>query len=135
MYIFKIDPVGKPRMTHADKWLQRPPVMRYFAFKDTLNLKANQQKYTIANNIDLIFLIPMPESWTSEKKGKMLGVPHQSKPDTDNLLKAFCDALALDDSTIWNKHARKFWWHTGAIIVLNNSNDLDKFDPGKLGIS
>lgn len=32
MKIYDITPIGKPRMTRADKWKQRPPVMRYRAF-------------------------------------------------------------------------------------------------------
>jgi len=32
--IYNINPVPKPRMTQSDKWKKRPPVLRYFAFKD-----------------------------------------------------------------------------------------------------
>lgn len=32
MKIFNITPMGKPRMTRADKWKQREVVMRYRAF-------------------------------------------------------------------------------------------------------
>lgn len=32
MKIYDITPIGKPRMTRADKWKQRPAVMRYRAF-------------------------------------------------------------------------------------------------------
>ncbi|HHE6457291.1 TPA: RusA family crossover junction endodeoxyribonuclease, partial [Proteus mirabilis] len=34
MKVFNIEPVPKPRMTQADKWKKRPPVLKYFAFKD-----------------------------------------------------------------------------------------------------
>ncbi len=39
MKIFNITPMGKPRMTRADKWKQREVVMRYRAFCDEVRLK------------------------------------------------------------------------------------------------
>lgn len=36
--VFNIEPVPKPRMTQADKWKKRPPVLKYFAFKDEVKL-------------------------------------------------------------------------------------------------
>ncbi len=40
MKIFNITPMGKPRMTRADKWKQREVVMRYRAFCDEVRLKS-----------------------------------------------------------------------------------------------
>ena len=34
--IFRVTPIGKPRMTQRDRWKKRPPVVRYHAFKDQL---------------------------------------------------------------------------------------------------
>ena len=49
MKIYDITPIGKPRMTRADKWKQRPAVMRYRAFCDagagrTHNLRGSHAK-------------------------------------------------------------------------------------------
>ncbi|MBC8923069.1 RusA family crossover junction endodeoxyribonuclease, partial [Escherichia coli] len=35
---YSITPLGKPRMTRADKWKQRPPVLRYRVFCDEVRL-------------------------------------------------------------------------------------------------
>lgn len=120
MYIFKIVPIGKPRMTQRDKWLERNATAQYWLYKDVLNLAARQQKFVIGKVIDVLFLLPMPQSWSKKKQDSMRGESHGGKPDTDNLLKAFCDALTTDDSLIWDKRGRKYWWDYGAIVVLNN---------------
>ncbi|MGK4302143.1 RusA family crossover junction endodeoxyribonuclease, partial [Klebsiella pneumoniae] len=39
MKIYDITPIGKPRMTRADKWKQRPEVIRYRAFCDEARLR------------------------------------------------------------------------------------------------
>lgn len=39
MKIYDITPIGKPRMTRADKWKKRPAVMRYRAFCDEARLR------------------------------------------------------------------------------------------------
>ena len=45
----------------------------------------------------------------------MDGQPHQVRPDLDNLIKAWCDALYQEDSVIWSIHATKFWSYKGSI--------------------
>jgi Holliday junction resolvase RusA-like endonuclease len=42
---------------------------------------------------------------------------HKSKPDLDNLLKAFTDALWEEDQGIWSLSATKMWGEAGAIWV------------------
>ncbi|HGV3500426.1 TPA: RusA family crossover junction endodeoxyribonuclease, partial [Klebsiella michiganensis] len=39
MKIYDITPIGKTRMTRADKWKQRDVVLRYRAFCDEVRLK------------------------------------------------------------------------------------------------
>ena len=118
MYIFKIVPVGKPRMVRSDRWNHRPPVMQYWAYKDELRIKANVQHYKLGKSLDILFYLPMPESWSMKKKLAMTGMPHEQKPDTDNLVKAFIDALADEDKHIHDVRARKFWGAEGRIEVL-----------------
>lgn len=120
IYVFNVEPIGKPRMTQSDKWNDRKAVTEYWAFKDQLNYMANLQKFRIGKSIEVIFLLPMPASWSGKKRLEMLGLSHETKPDTDNLLKAFCDALTDDDSSIWEKKASKFWWNEGKIVVVRN---------------
>lgn len=117
MITFNVTPVGKPRMTQRDKWKKRPPVLRYYQFKDEINLAAKQIDYVPADELKLVFYLPMPKSWSYKKRREMRGRPHQQKPDTDNLTKAFKDALCEDDSYIWHEDCAKYWDHEGRIEV------------------
>ena len=55
MFIFKINPIGKPRMTQRDKWKHRPIVDQYFAFKDLLNQEARNHRYEIGSEFRIEF--------------------------------------------------------------------------------
>lgn len=112
--VIDIDPVAKPRMTRRDKWAERPSVMRYRAYKDALNLKF---KGTLGDTISMTFIIPMPDSWSKKKKIEMNETPHQQKPDIDNLIKGFLDALLEEDSHIYSIEASKFWGYKGKIVI------------------
>ena len=112
--VFNITPLGKPRMTRADKWKKRPEVLRYRAFCDEVRL----------NNVSLpesgyhvIFVLPMPPSWSKKKRSLMDGKPHQQQPDKDNLEKALLDAIFGEDSHIWDGRVTKIWGETGQMII------------------
>lgn len=109
-----VAPVSKPRMTQSDKWKKRPAVLRYFQFKDDLNTLV---KGTLDPRFDVVFHVPMPKSWTKKKKVEYDGKPHQQKPDIDNYLKAFMDALCADDSYVYDAHPEKYWAREGKIIL------------------
>jgi Holliday junction resolvase RusA-like endonuclease len=115
-----VTPVPKPRMTQKDRWAKRPAVVRYYAFCDELRVAwgndtlekppgALSTTFPVPARLRLIFGIPMPQSWSKRKKALMVGVAHQSRPDVDNLAKAFLDALCEDDSYVWDLHASKVW--------------------------
>lgn len=118
VYIFKIVPVGKPRMTQRDKWNPSLAVQHYWTYKDELKLKANLQQYKCQSPLEVFFYLPMPKSWSNKKRQEMLGLPHEEKPDGDNLVKAFIDALLKDDRKMHDVHYRKFWSVEGRIEVL-----------------
>lgn len=124
MYTFNVDPIGKPRMTQRDKWKHRPVVDAYYSFKDIINTEARKHRFQIGNRIDVIFYLPMPQSWSKKKRDQFRGTPCANKPDTDNLLKAFCDALTDDDSKVWDMRGRKFWADEGHIKVIVNDFGL-----------
>jgi len=112
---YPITPCAKPRMTQADKWKQRPAVLKYRAFKDLCRLYKVQLPEQGAS---ITFLLPMPASWSEEKKESMNMMAHQSRPDLSNLLKALEDALFIEDSHIWHyNELRKLWAREGAIII------------------
>jgi Holliday junction resolvase RusA-like endonuclease len=110
--IFIITPVTKPRQTRADKWKQRPCVMRYRAFADAVRQVGVEIKVS-GEHVE--FHLPMPKSWSKKKHAEMLGKPHQQTPDVDNLLKALMDAVHKDDCHIWDIRASKVWSDIGMI--------------------
>lgn len=113
--IIKITPCPKPRQTQRDKWKPSAPVLRYRAFADELRLKARGVELDGAN---ILFLIPMPKSWSKKQRKEMLGEPHRQKPDLDNLLKSLADALYGDDSHIATLTGlSKRWSDVGAILI------------------
>lgn len=114
MKTYYVDPMGKPRMTRSDKWNQRDCVMRYRAFKDAVRaagIKIPEDGYHI------VFVIPMPASWSIKRRADMVGKPHQTKPDKDNLEKALLDAVFEEDSHIWDGRVSKIWGYGGEIRV------------------
>lgn len=88
--------------------------MRYRAFKDAVR----EQKVKVPEaGAHIIFMLPMPESWSKKKKEAMVGTPHQSKPDKDNLEKALLDAIYESDAHIWDSRVSKLWGYFGSIII------------------
>jgi Holliday junction resolvase RusA-like endonuclease len=60
----------------------------------------------------------MPPSWSKKKRVAMAGQPHKNKPDLDNLIKAFKDALCDDDSFVHTyEKMTKVWGEQGCILV------------------
>ena len=114
MKIYGITPIGKPRMTRADKWKQRPAVMRYRAFCDEVRLK-NVAMPEQGGHIT--FVVPMPKSWSQKNRVTINGQSHQQKPDADNMIKALMDALFTDDAHIWDFRVTKVWGESGQILI------------------
>ena|SRR5690606_29710352 len=111
----EISPIGYVRQTRADAWKKRPIVLRYREYRDALREQAGEfsEKQCFVIN----FYLPMPASWSKKKKRAMCLMPHQQKPDVDNLAKAFLDAIMADDSHVWSLKIRKFWADTGGIGI------------------
>lgn len=120
MIEFMLKPCPKPRMTRADKWKKRPIVLKYFAFCNELRVQSKKLDYRPGDKVSLIFYIPMPKSWSKKKMEEMLGKPHKSRPDIDNLCKAFLDALLEEDSFVYSLTAEKYWSTKGSIVVTDN---------------
>jgi len=111
--IYDITPVPKPRQTQSDKWKKRPCVLKYRAFADECRLKG----VTVKNGDRINFWIPMPKSWSDVNKSMMVGIPHEKKPDLDNLLKALMDAVLPEDSHIHTIYVQKVWAINGSIEI------------------
>ena len=114
MKVYNITPVGKPRMTRADKWKKRPEVLRYRAFCDHVRLLGVELPEAGAH---VTFILPMPLSWSKKKRLQHDGQPHQAKPDCDNMLKALMDAIYADDAHVWDCRVTKVWGETGQIVI------------------
>ncbi len=114
-----VNPVSKPRMTQRDKWKVRKATSQYWAYKDELILVCGLLKYQPKSEIKIIFYIAMPNSWSAKKKQSYAERPHQNKPDIDNLVKGFLDALLSEDKIVWHVEAYKFWATVGSIKVEN----------------
>ena len=110
---YEIVPVPKPRMTQADRWKKRPCVLRYFDYKD----KLREMGAELTNDSEIIFVLPMPKSWSMKKKYEMFRKPHQQRPDIDNLFKAYADAILDEDKHIYRMRAIKIWGDVGEIVV------------------
>ena len=117
MIKFNINPCSKPRQTRSDKWKKRPCVMRYRAFADELRIWVELKHYELQDTLDIEFHLEMPKSWSIKKRALMDGKPHKSRPDIDNLIKSFMDALSDEDSFVWKVNAVKLWAVTGSIII------------------
>jgi Holliday junction resolvase RusA-like endonuclease len=113
-FCLSLNPVPKPRMTQSDVWKNRKCVTDYWSYKEEINRVWQNQ---VEHPWDLIFILPMPKSWSLQKKQAHDNQPHQNRPDIDNLIKGFFDAVLEEDSIIYQIKASKYWGYTGAIVV------------------
>lgn len=111
---YPIEPVPKPRMTRRDKWKKRPCVMRYRRFKD----QCRAHRVELPQPCKVVFYIPIPSGWSQSEQEAVWNQPHTRTPDLDNLLKALCDAVLLNDSKIWNVRAEKRWSYEAGIEIV-----------------
>lgn len=127
-YVINVVPMGAVRMSSSDRWKtnpnhldplkrQRTAVTRYFKFKDEIRSEIAKFGISIEDCVDVVFVMPMPDSWSEKKKEKMNGLPHSQRPDIDNMVKGFMDALFKEDSHIWSLKCEKRWGYKGAIII------------------
>lgn len=111
-------PVAKPRMTRRDKWAKRGCVQDYFAFRDEVKSWATRTDFELKPGDSITFRLPMAKSWSKSKKEAMNEMPHQNKPDLDNLIKGLLDALLEEDQAVWHLGAtQKLWSEEGQIEI------------------
>lgn len=125
MIVVAVDPMGAPRQTRADVWKKRPVILRYRAYRDFLRLHIKEVPQTVS----LKFTLSMPDSWTHKKRGLMVGMPHQQKPDIDNLIKGVLDALLVDDAHIHTVLASKVWGTRGLISMDSLGGNMEPLRP------
>ena len=124
--ILNIPPCSKPRMTQRDRWKKGQCVLDFFAFRDRIRQEVKRINTLLIkespfdwDNLTVIFLVPMPKSWSKKKKALMVGKPMQQRPDLDNYLKGLFDATHEEDSSIWKVTASKIWTDCTGKIIIN----------------
>ena len=124
--ILNVPPCSKPRMTQRDRWKKRQCVLDFFAFRDRIKQELKEKDALLIDEgpfnwdeLEIIFLVPMPKSWSKKKKALMVGKPMKSRPDLDNYLKGLFDATHEEDSTIWKVTASKLWTDKAGQIIIN----------------
>jgi Holliday junction resolvase RusA-like endonuclease len=115
LFHVSLAPMGKPRMTQRDRWKKRPCVVKYHAWCDELRAAIPAWKLPHeALVVSWRVWLPMPASWSKQRKAELAGKPHRQKPDRDNIDKAILDALFIDDSRIAGaEYLWKFWADAG----------------------
>lgn len=69
----------------------------------------------------VVFVIAMPRSWSAKVKDASRGMPHQQKPDKDNLEKALLDSVFGEDQHIWDGRVTKVWGDTDLIAISSET--------------
>ena len=110
IFVVPIEPVPAPRMTRSDKWKtpRRPVVQKFFDYRDAIQAAIGPVN-DIAESLDCVFYLPMPDSWSDKKKADMDGKLHRQRPDWDNLCKAVMDSLYEEDGCIPQGSGKKYW--------------------------
>lgn len=127
-YLFDVIPTPAPRMTQSDKWKtnpnhiderkrQRKSVTQYWNFKNTLITQCEKMNFQLGKWFEVVYFLPMPDTWSEKKKDKMNGLPHETTPDTDNCTKSIKDSLRKNDSDIWWERAEKRWAYKGSVLI------------------
>jgi Holliday junction resolvase RusA-like endonuclease len=122
--VFNITPQTNVRATQGDRVFFRIPreklrpaglkrllrLEKYNNYKIDLAALARQKRFSPPEQGGhLIFYLPVPKSWKEYKKKEMHMKLHQSKPDWDNLSKAFFDGLMSEDKYIADVRVTKRW--------------------------
>jgi len=120
-----IDPIPAPRLTKRMVDLVRIPESKLAI--NHVKVRKKVERYmdykTNLKNLAISSQFKMPESgfhvtfFFKTKDETLWGTPHQKKPDTDNLMKAFKDALSSKDENIWDYRISKRWASEGKIKI------------------
>lgn len=112
--VYPVLPVSAPRQVKRDKWNPSDHVKRYRAFRDELRWRG----CTIPEPFHhALFVLPIPPSWSLKKQRAREGMPHQQRPDRDNLEKALLDAVYGEDCQVWDGRTTKLWGRRGLVLL------------------
>jgi Holliday junction resolvase RusA-like endonuclease len=127
-----IEPMGAVRTTQKQMYADKR-YKKYMVWKDDirilwnaelikLGIKPDEFKFSEIKSITFVVTIPMSLSLSKAQRKERedrIDMPHQMKPDIDNMLKAFMDALMKEDSHVHTiGRMTKIWGLHGHIKVV-----------------
>jgi len=127
-----IEPMGAVRTTQKQMYADKR-YKKYMAWKDDirilwnaelikLGIKPDEFVFDEIKSITFVVTIPMSPTLSKAKikeREERIDMPHQMKPDIDNMLKAFMDALMKEDSHVHTiGKMTKIWGVHGHIKVV-----------------
>lgn len=124
--LYPVDPVSAPRQVRSHAWNPTSHVKRYRAYQTELLVRGLQIPTPVCH---LIFVMPIPPSWSERKKAEHDGQPHQQKPDRDNLEKAVLDTAFGEDCHLWHGATSKIWGRRGVLLVSDRIIPMEQCCP------
>jgi Holliday junction resolvase RusA-like endonuclease len=140
--ILNITGVPKPRETKRDIWNPRTCVKNYRNYKDLLREELKRNGFKLDHVLPfMVYVFPIPKSYSNKKREELLGKPHTNLPDLDNLEKGFLDCIfdniskkyfnftnLSNDKEVHTKlGSMKIWGHVGRIFIFDKDQQyLDK---------
>jgi Holliday junction resolvase RusA-like endonuclease len=112
--VINLIPVPTPRPRVVTNFVNGKRVSRTYNSKKYTEYKKaflqiakmqNKRFLTGALKLEVLFVMPIPKSWSKKKREAMVGQPHICKPDIDNLLKSVLDEL---EGTIYRNDSQIF---------------------------
>lgn len=108
-------PRGAVRQSRKDAWKPSLAVQRYRAWRDVVraafvsakNLSKPRIPASVPGEVHMIAYLPIPPSWSKKKQLEMVGRPHLSTPDADNIYKGATDPIFEQDGGIHFESCRK----------------------------
>jgi Holliday junction resolvase RusA-like endonuclease len=98
-------------MSQRDKWAMRSCVLAWRAYADRIrrHVALVDDATLQSGSIHVVCYFPIPASYSKRWRNLLIGQPHRQRPDGDNILKTFQDALFQNDGHVWDASIRKFW--------------------------
>ena len=109
---------GKPRMTQRDKWAQRPCVMEYRAWADSVRqVCGTPPAAELTEHIFIRAFYRPPESWSKARQAAAIGQRKRTKPDPDNIGKAVLDAIWKQDAAVGDVTVERRWASQDVTVI------------------
>lgn len=138
-----IEPMGAVRMTRNGKFMRASTsshyksTQKYLNYKNAIGLMVKSKfKGELLDgplHVDILFKMPIPDSWSKKRKQEAIGRLHVKKPDIDNMVKGLFDAVNgliwVDDNRVAAVSAGKVYSDKPGISF--KINQIGGFDHGQ----